>query len=341
MKNASNATKAILAAGQAVIAELLDIQLSSKYGSALYHFTDFDTPLSAAIYPSSTPATYQLGYTIEIGDETDKIGTEGSELEITIAPQWDYANGGQVPLIAGYPFLQACRLRILNGATITRSRMFFAPGSLSTAPGAVKWFVGVVGDIEVGRLKAVLKVGSPLSLMTMQMPRSVYQVGCAHTVYDAGCTLSKAAFRVSGTVGTVSNAAQFNTNLTQPDNFFSKAPGQITFTSGVNNGLTASVKQYLHASGAVALFAPLPAAPSTGDTFTILPACDHQRGTCANNNSALGPTFNNLAHYKGEDFIPVPETMLDGGTSNPPQQTPGSQAGVIIGSAISSSRNPS
>jgi uncharacterized phage protein (TIGR02218 family) len=417
VKNASSATRAILAAGEYTIAELFDLQLASKYGSLVYHFTSFDIPITCSIYPSGSPFTYVNGLTIKRGDLVQKVGTDGASLELTVAPQWDagalgglftaarlaappaaadeidsgsitidtgavtmdagqaaseattidtssttidsgvttidsgpmlgaggihfvVAPGSGVPIgpptIAGFPFFQACRLGILDGAILTMSKMFFAPGSMDTSPGAVKWFVGVIGSVQAGRLKATIKASSPLALMTVQMPRTLFQVGCTHTVYDAGCALLASNFGVNGQVGAVASATGFQTTLTQPDNYFSKAPGQIKFTSGANAGFTGSIKSYKNAGGTINLFAALPNVPQPGDGFIAIPACDHLQGTCSNANPALGPPFNNLIHFRGMPYIPVPETTLEGNSAPPPAQTAGAQAGVIVGSSIAS-----
>jgi len=326
MKNASAATLSILAAGEFVVAELY--QIVPKLGTSTYYFTNCDIPLSAAIYPSSTLNTYLTGLVIQREDLRQKVGVDATDMQLTVSPQWDSPGGP--PTIGGYSFLQACRLGILDSAQVTMSKLYMlppAPGAqIDTSPKAVQWFQGVVGSIEVGRLSAKITASSNLSLMGVQMPRSLFQVGCAHQVYDPGCTLSAATFTVAGTVGsTVFSGANFQTNLTAADNYYDL--GVITFTSGVLNHIAASIKTFKHTNGIIQLFTPLPSTPSTGDTFNIYPGCDHQLSTCISK-------FSNKMHFKGEPFIPVPETMIDGGTSNPPVQAPGYQAGQIIGNAI-------
>jgi uncharacterized phage protein (TIGR02218 family) len=330
VKSASTAAQAILAAGEYLKAELYQITLAT---GASYYFTDFDIPLTAAIYPSGTSYTYQTGLTIERGTLTQAVGLDVKEMELTLTPQGDSPNAPI--LIAGYSLLQAARLGLLDSATVTMSKLFMnypvLAATLDTSPGGVLWYVGRVNEIDLNRLSLTLKVNSRLELLTVQMPRNTWQTGCVHSVYDAGCTLLKSAFTVSGTVGTSPNASQFNTSLTQADHWFEM--GVLTFTSGVNNGFSAAVKTYLHSGGAISLRLPFPATPSAGDTFTVYPGCDGQQATCSGK-------FSNLAHYRGYPYIPVPETTLDGGTSNPPLQTPGSQAGAIIGAPASAARVP-
>ncbi len=324
MRSASAATLAILAGGQALLAELYDITLAT---GQTYHFTNFQVPLTASIYsPAEGPFTYQTGLTIKRSTITQKAGTNAGTMKLTVSPQADSPNAPV--LINGYPFLEACRLGFLDSAAMQMSKLFMnipaAGATLDTSPGAVGWFKGVAQDIQVGRLSAEITVDDYLALVGIQqMPRQLFGVGCFHQVYDAGCTLAKASFTSTGSVLAVTDAAHFTTNLTQADDYFDL--GVITFTSGVNNGFAATVSSYKNASGALALRIPFPAPPAAGDTFSIYPGCDLQQSTCTTK-------FSNLAHFSGQPYIPVPETVIDGGTAAPPAQTQGGQAGQLIGS---------
>src|SRR6185437_5601995 len=118
----------------------------------------------------------------------------------------------------------------------------------------------------------------------------------------------------------------FTTNLTQADHYFEL--GVMTMTSGPANGQSANVSSYVNASGAISIVNPFSATPVAGNTFTVYPGCDRRQSTCTT-------IFSNLAHFAGEGYMPVPETILDGGTDNPPKQNAGSQAGQLIGSQTS------
>lgn len=325
MKNASPAALSILATGQYVIAQLYDITLAT---GQVYHYTDFQIPLSAAIYPSGTPNSYLTGLTITRDSVTQKAGLEAGSTKLTLAPQLDSPNAPI--LIAGYPLVQAARYGFLDSATVALSMLVmnlptYTGNMLDTSPGGTLFFVGTAMEIDPGRFACDVTVDDYLAGMsTKQMPRNVWRTGCSHSVYDAGCSLLQSLFTVSGTISTVGDAAHFTTNLTQADHYFEL--GVITFTSGVNNGLSQTVGSYLHASGALSTKFPFAAAPSVGDTFSIYPGDDLQQATCTTK-------FNNLAHFGGTPYVPVPETLLDGGTDNPPLQATGGQAGQIIGSS--------
>lgn len=318
----------ILSSRKWVLAELFDVTLAS--GQA-YHFTSFDVPLQASVYsPAAGPFNYQTGLTIKRGAKTQKAGTDGGSMKLTISPQADSPNAPV--LINGYPFLTACRLGFFDNATIQLNKLFMNPpaanGFLDTSPGAVGDFKGVVQDVQAGRLFAEITVDNYLALLgTQQMPRQLFGVGCWHQVYDAGCTLLKSAFTTTGHVTAVTDAAHFQTSLSQAAEYFQL--GVITFTSGKNATFQATVADFEQPNGALALRYPFPIAPQVGDTFSIYPGCDLQQATCSGK-------FGNLAHFGGQPYIPVPETILDGGSDSPPAQAAGAQAGQLIGSLPSS-----
>lgn len=88
--------------------------------------------------------------------------------------------------------------------------------------------------------------------------------------------------------------------LVAMNGYFSE--GDITFTSGVNNGLTRTIAGY-DASGAIQLVNALPHTPGVGDTFSVVPGCDLLMSTC-------NQKFNNLINYRGVPFVPAAETAL-------------------------------
>lgn len=341
MKNYSAAALALVASSSYIKAELYDFILPN--GAGVYHFTSFDIPLTAAIYDpnnsswATTAVAYSPGLVITRKAISVKAGTEAGSADFTFSPQFDYALGPVT--ILGFPFLQACRLGFFDQALLRMSKLFMpnaflATGNVDTSAGAVAWFEGTCEQVQVGRQTAKITVDDYLAYMgTQQMPRNVYRVGCGHTVYDPGCDPTgsvKAAQLVSTVVaGTPTDGAHFNVTSSAATGKFSL--GRIKFTSGALAGFSGSIASAT-LSGSVnqlVLRYPLPGVPATGDACQLLPGCDLMRATCIN-------TFGNLAHYSGTDFVPQPETLLDGGTDTPPSQTVGSQAGQLIGSSPSS-----
>lgn len=332
MKNRSAATDAILATGQYVLYELYDVILPT---GQTYHYTDGEIPLNnVTIYiPGGTigPFNYQTGMTIVLDSMSQKSGTEAGQLKVAMIPQMDSASA---PIIAGYTPQIAARYGFLNGAQVRMSKCFLnppAPGTaIDTSPGAMGYFLGTVQGVDIDRSFIDLIVEDAMSLLgDQQMPKNLLSVGCFHQVYDPGCGLLAATFTVTGTVVTPGDAAHFTSNLTQADDYFNL--GVVTFTGNVTAllaGQSMNVASFKHTSGALAILTPASVIPATGDTFTIYPGCDRQQlGGCTK--------LSNLPRFGGVPYMPVPETILDGGIDNPPPQVVGSQAGQIIGSSPS------
>jgi hypothetical protein len=75
--------------------------------------------------------------------------------------------------------------------------------------------------------------------------------------------------------------------------------GTVVFTSGMNSGISRTVKSY--APGVLTFSLPFPYPPAVGDTFHVYAGCDKTMVTC-------NAKFSNLTHFSGEPFIPPAET---------------------------------
>ena len=221
------------------------------------------------------------------------VGLEVDQQQITIAAR------STDTITAGAPFLQALRDGSFDFCQIGRQRIFFSDKIGGTAIGSVLLFQGQLGVVdEIGRTSAKLTVNSMLVLLDIDMPRNVYQPTCLHTLYDSGCTLVKNAFGTNGTVGSGSTANVINWSGASL-NF---QQGSITFTSGVNAGVTATVGSVV-AGTSMTLLYPLESLPAGGDGFTVYYGCDHTPGTCQSK-------FNNLANFRGFPYVPPPQMAI-------------------------------
>jgi uncharacterized phage protein (TIGR02218 family) len=233
-------------------------------------------------------------------------GTQVDELNITLFPTTtDFINNQPVPaeILNG----------VLDGAWVSVDRAFLSAWSSANIVGTVNVFAGNVSDCVIGRTSVKMTIKSPLELLNLNFPRNVYQPGCMHNLYDSGCTLNAASFAVNGTVGNGGGLEPPTTSTlwwaqaNYAPNYFTL--GYLTFTSGALQGQTRSLLYFsgpFFASngtlGSVMTFSnPFPVAPAVGDAFTIYPGCDHQQSTC------LGK-FNNLVNFRGQPYIPQPET---------------------------------
>jgi hypothetical protein len=326
LKPASAATLAIMAAGQMQRIDLYAITLAG--GSQSYYFTSHQYPIVVG------GQIYQTGLIINRGTVKQTAGLEVDQMQLTISPNLN--NSGGVPLIAGLGPIQAARARVFDGARLLFSKMFLADFNDLT-PGVVPWFQGRMNLNSIGRLSAVFNVSSDGEMLNVMMPPNLIEKRCRHTVFDAGCALLPSSFQINGTVASGSTVLNVNTNLTQVDKYFSL--GRITFLSGLNAtnpSTTYFVKFYAQANGQFQLARPLPNVPQAGDTFMALPGCPKTRAACLNTVTAVGPPFNNGGRFRGILFVPVPETLYDGGTTQNQTQSLGGDGGSAVGSPFSS-----
>ena len=220
-----------------------------------------------------------------------KAGIEVDELQITIYP-------ADTNLLKGVPFLHGVRAGFLDGATLTLRRAFFGK-NWGYCYGTIIRFSGRVSDItDYSRTEIPITVKSWLELLNIKMPRNVYQPACRRTLYDAGCLVPKASYGATSSVASDSTATLINCGLVgEAAGYYDM--GGVVFTSGINAGVSRTVKK--HTTGQLVFALPLPYEPEVGDTFMAYPGCNHTMAMCQTK-------FNNLINFSGEPFVPAAET---------------------------------
>ncbi len=253
---------------------------------------DFDFKL-----PSPDSRSFAQGPMFERGNLSQATGLSVDNMSLTIRPVYKR----QPVTFGAQTLLQAAQRGTLRGATVQLERLVFATG-LSDYQGRWVEFAGTLavkstagGVIECDAL-------SELNLLDKPMPPDVYQPQCKNTVFDPQCGLSRAAWQIAGTVtglaGGTAARSQYASALGQAAGYFDQ--GVVQFTSGNNAGEKRTVKAF---AGGVFYFAlPLPQAIQVGDAFLAVPGCSRSTDACTNK-------FNNLVRFRGEPFIPQPETV--------------------------------
>ena len=284
MKSASPALVALLNSGSDF--QSADLWTLTLAGGVVVRWSGADIPIVA------NGNTFALGPAIERSSISEKVGLEVAALEVTLTADEDDRIDG-VPLI---PFIAR---HGFDGANVRLDRAFMADWG-EPVVGTIVRFAGRVTAIgTIGGSSVDLTVSAWTVLFNVNIPSNLYQTGCLHTVYDAGCGLSAAAFSAASTVIGPTTSTSFGSGATSGAGAL--AQGRILFTSGVNAGLYRTVKSN-DASGNIVLTQPLPNAPSAGDAFTAYQGCDLSQGTCLSK-------FNNLARFKGQPYVPAPETV--------------------------------
>ncbi len=313
MRPGSAALAAYLAAHDSVvIADLYTFALTS--GETL-RYSGWTTALGIAgtSFPSgsvncssASSVEFLLGPRFGRSKASVKLGVVPAELDIEIL-------AGADDLVGTFAFADAVRLGIFDGATLELDRLFAPPqnagsAALDTSLGALLWFYGRVAEVEIGRSKIAMKVKSLMNLLAIQqMPRRLYQASCGHVFGDAMCGYS----RVTGVAadGTAGGPAQITVTATTTDQSLitgaaavssAYVEGTVTGSTGANAGYRRTVANTGNGSQ-IGLFKPFLYPIAIGDTFTVLPGCDHTTGSggCAGRN--------NLKRFGGFPYIPPPE----------------------------------
>lgn len=90
--------------------------------------------------------------------------------------------------------------------------------------------------------------------------------------------------------------------------------GVITWITGDNTGLSMEVKDYNSTTKEVKLFKPMAYPIKFGDTFYVVPGCNHlylgSAGTVATGHCAS--RFNNAINFQGEPFVPTEDVLVGG-----------------------------
>jgi len=182
-------------------------------------------------------------------------------------------------LLAGkYDFAEV-EIFIVNYMDISQGRMLLRRGRLGE--------VTMQKDTFIAELRG-------LAESLQQTIGELYQPSCRAILGDSECKKVLTSFTFTGTVTTVSSGLIFTSNaLTQAAGYFTG--GQITWTSGNNNGLKMEVKEF--ANKQVVLAQAMPYAIQVGSSFQIIAGCDKTHQTCISK-------FNNIINFRGEPFVP-------------------------------------
>jgi uncharacterized phage protein (TIGR02218 family) len=306
MRPAGAALQTYLAANDTVA--VFDLYTFALPSGQVLRYSGWTTPLTipgtcfpggSLNYNATGYTSFALGPRFDRSTVTTKIGIEPTELDVSIL-------AGAGDLVGALSFADAVRVGEFDGATVELDRFFAPPqpdgsGTPSMSLGAIVWFYGRVADTDIGRSRIEMKINSLLNLLAQQqMPRRLYQAACTHVFGDAMCTFNRAGLAATVTALTGSSQAVIATGLSpSPATLYDQ--GTIVALAGANSGQTRTIAHV--ASGSAYLLKAWLYPVAAGDTFELLPGCDHTLATCQN-------TFNNLSHFGGFPYIPPPELAV-------------------------------
>lgn len=235
------------------------------------------------------------GPLFERGQISQKVGLSVDSMSLAMIPVYREA-----PVAFGaQTLLEAAQRGTLRGATLQMERLVFETG-LTDYKGLWIEFAGTLSVRNTAGGKIQAQVLSELNLLEKPMPPDIYQAQCKNTVFDAQCRLSRAAWEVASAVTAVTagSKSQFTSALAQAAGYFDQ--GVVRFTSGANAGEKRTVKAF--AGGVFSFALPWPQPIAVTDAFVAAPGCARNLDACTNK-------FNNRVQFRGEPFIPQPETV--------------------------------
>lgn len=178
------------------------------------------------------------------------------------------------------------------------------PTSLSLNPPKHLLLVsGVLGQVKNSDHNFTAEVRSKAQFLSQKSNNQTSKL-CRYDLGDIKCTVDLAPFTHLLTVGMVVNQRIFTlSNFTQIDGYFDG--GNVTFTSGANDGLKAMVASYTDATRTISLFEPLPYQLEAGDTLIAIAGCRKTTQDCYGR-------FSNVLNFGGEESIPGVDIYLKG-----------------------------
>lgn len=265
-----------------------DLFTITTVGGTVLRYTSDDVATTA------NGITFTAGPVIKRGRVKNAVGVEVDSMDMSIAADASIT-------VDGKPILQYIASGGFDNADVVVEKAF-SNGPGQPWVGTVHVFGGIVSEVNsCSRYDVAFTVASDSQLLNVKVPRGIYQPGCPNTLFDSACGLVKASFKTVGKATGNSSASrtQFPHNMTLATGYCDL--GSITFTSGLNNGITRTIKTHVN-GGNITVIQPWPYAVANNDTFEAYPGCDKTKPTCSGK-------FSNILNFRGQPFIPAPETV--------------------------------
>lgn len=266
-------------------ADLYTITLS---GGGVINWTSHDQAVTIG------GTTWSSGPGISRDYMTFKAGVEAQTMNVTLT-------AGTNTQVNGVPLLPFVLQGGLDGATVVLQKAFRESLGNAAWIGALEQFSGRVSDVEsAGRGQVRVSVRSVLELFNLPLPPNVYQPQCLNTLYDSNCGVLRSSQTWSATVSSGSSSLRltFGHAMPQAAGWFDL--GAVKFVTGANAGVSRTVRT--HTTSQLTVMQPWPAVVAAGDAFQVYRGCDLTLATCRDR-------FSNLPNFRGQPFVPPPETV--------------------------------
>ena len=268
MKTLPAALTAHITGGTTTLAHLLKI---TRLDGTVYAFT------SASDDVTISAVTYRAATGLNISSLELSAGLAVDNLELTT-------------LDDGTTFTRADVLggRWRNAAFVISRYNWATPSD-----GVDVLMAGTVGDVHLKRNTITAELRG-LQQYLQQPLGSVSSKTCRARFGDAFCGLSLASYTISSSVATVTSNQTFSASLAQAADYFGE--GILTFTSGLNSGLSQKVKSF--SGGVIGLMRPMLQTVAVGNTFSISAGCRKRLS------EDCSTKFANVLNFQGEPHLP-------------------------------------
>lgn len=153
---------------------------------------------------------------------------------------------------------------------------------------------GTLGEVKGGRSKFTAELRGLMQAYSRTIVRLTTQ-DCTADLGDARCKINLTTCTVTGTVGTISeNRVIGDSARSEAADWFTG--GKLTFTSGLNAGLSMEVKQSV--AGTLTLHERMPFQIAEGDAYSLYAGCTKRaQEDCKGK-------FNNILNFRGFPDLP-------------------------------------
>lgn len=278
----------------------VDLYTFELQNGTVLHYTSTEIPLNV------NGVDYIVGPTLTRSRTRFNVGISVDTMDLQI-----YADSSV--LVGSVGIISALAFGLFDGANVSVAHAFY--NSDLAFMGSILSFAGRVGQVSTQRGQATMQVRSHSELLDIMIPGDLYQPGCKNTLYDGYCKIGRSAAGTGGVVsgGLVATNNKFATGSIPTTSWIPPGGlavrwadmGVVSFTSGLNAGVSRTVKRQTVSGGTSTLefVSPFPYTIQVGDGFDCFPGCDKTLYTCQNK-------FANKVNFRGEPFIPAPESII-------------------------------
>jgi uncharacterized phage protein (TIGR02218 family) len=233
----------------------------------------------------------------EVGALTYEAGTGIYSSDIALSCGLD-ANNFEIrgPLKVTGPITMA---QVLGGVFNYAEVYLFEVNWKALADGAIKLLKGNVLEARIEGGEFVFEIRDQFDKYNQSVGRLITNQCDADFADGIRCNATPT--EIVGTVTAATNAMQFTVSFAgaYANDFFNK--GKVIGLTGDNTDSVMEIEDWTSA-GAITLFAPLPATPTIGDTFTVRDGCGKSRVDCM--------AHDNIVEFRGYPEVPGSDQVL-------------------------------